>query len=391
MTNNTILICEPVHNGEVHHQVNSCFIQMISNLYPEYEIVIRAEKKHIYALKNNLTKEQNNNINYLSFEQYYDQKKYNWIKRIIGECNQILKTLFIGEKIGSELFIWTCLFPTGHFFLNLILLFKKNKRHVIILHGELEYLKLRNKKKSILLFGAILWFGLVLSNSKIKYIVLGDNIKKTLTKILINRVSKKIYSILHPYNYNNAPQKKLLYDNKKLIIGSIGTQMISKNSNYIYTLANNFIEEIIQKNITFRTIGKILPELIPYETEFVEKIHSMNFVLQEEFEKEISKLDFIIFFYDNHSYQLCASGAIFEAIRMDIPIISIQNDYFKWIFNTYGDMGFLCENLETIKDVVESLKQGLLKEEIKDFKKNISKFKLDNNLQHLTIKLKSII
>lgn len=386
-----IVISEVVHNGEAHLQVNSCFVQMVSILHPSKRIVFRAEAKHIAALKKSLPESEYSNLEFLSYNKYYNEKKYNWGLRIIGECIQIIKTLRKGKSLGNELYIWTCLFPTGHFFLNLLLLFQRDKKHLIILHGELEYLKTKNKRATEILFGIILRVGLYLSNSKTKYIVLGGNIKNSLKIMLSERILKKTYSILHPYNYYVEGDLNSLNNNEGLIIGAIGTQMLSKNSNFIYLLANHFIDEVIQKNVTFRTIGKLLPELYQFETDLVEKLYSDSFVSQKQFEFEISKLDFIVFFYDNRAYQLCASGAVFEAIRMNVPIISIKNDFFQWLFENYGDMGFLCDNLEDIELVIDKLKNGDYDERIQIFKVNMTQFKIKNDLNTLALRLKKII
>ncbi|MBS7231921.1 hypothetical protein KHA90_12895 [Flavobacterium psychroterrae] len=391
--NDVIIISEVTHTGEVHFQVNSCFVEMISGLYPSQKIIFYAETNHNNAVKESLSNKQLNNLEFLPFEGYYDEKKFKWTSKIIGECIQIVKILRKGKLLKSELFVWTCLFPTGHFFLNFLLLFQKKSKHIIILHGELEFLKISGKRKSEVFLGIILKAGIYLSSKKTKYIVLGENIKKSLKKIVSHRILKRTHSILHPYNFSvDYYLKDLNNSNDQLLnIGAIGTQMLSKNSNYIYSLAEYYKADIIQDKINFITIGKILPELHPFETDLVKKLYSDSFVSQKNFEIEISKLNFIIFFYDNTAYELCASGAIFEAIRLDVPIISIKNDFFQWLFDSYGEMGFLCNNLDDIKLIIDGLKRDGFNEKLVNFRKNIAKFKNDNDLTSLAIKLKTII
>lgn len=389
--NNVIIISEVTHTGEVHYQVNSCFVEMISGLYPNQKVIFIAESKHSIVVQNCFQNKEHHNLNFLPFEGYYDEKKFNWSRKIIGEFIQIIKILRLGRLHKNDMYIWTCLFPTGHFFLNFITFFQKRTKHVIILHGELEFLNNKGKRKSELFLGMVLKFAMYLSSKKTKYIVLGDNIKRSLTDLVSERILKRIYSILHPYNYFIDEHLSNLSNIEKLKIGAIGTQMFSKNSNYIYSLAECFKEDIIQKKIKFLTIGKVLPELNYLETELVTKLHSDSFVSQKEFEYEISKLNFIIFFYDNSAYKLCASGAIFEAIRLNIPVIALKNDYFEWLFESYGDMGFLCDTLEDIKVLINELKIDRHKENIEKFKKNIENFKGYNNLKNLALNLERII
>ncbi|WP_343616107.1 hypothetical protein [Flavobacterium sp.] len=386
-----IIISEVVHNGEVHFQVNSCFVSMISILCPNEKILVRAEENHIIALRKNLRKDNLENVEFLSFDKYYDAKKYNWGSRIFGEFIQISKTLLKGRALNNKIYIWTCLFPTGHFFLNLITYFQKNKKHIIILHGELEYLKNKNKTKAENIFGRILKAGMNLSTNKNKYIVLGDNIKNNLYGLVSNRILKKTFSILHPYNFTIQEKLQEIKDDNKLIIGAIGTQMLSKNSQCIYKLAKRFEVSIMRDEIIFRTIGKVLPELDSYKSDLVENLYSSTFVSQEQFEIEISKLSFVIFFYDDTAYELCASGAIFEVIRMGIPIISIENDFFRWLFNTFGEMGFLCKDIDSLEEILKGLKQGSFKNEIDVFKNNISHFKIQNDLKNIALNMKPLL
>lgn len=387
-----ILVSEVVHNGEAHFQVNSCFVSMISMLYPNEPILVRAETEHITALRKNLVSGNNvSGIEFLSFDKYYDVKKYNWGLRIIGECIEICKTLLQGKARGNKIYVWTCLFPTGHFFLNIITYFQKKKKHVIILHGELEYLKSENKHKSEKLFGFFLKIGMNLSTAKNNYVVLGDNIKNNLAGLVNKSVLDRTFSILHPYNYSVEESYLEPFDKDKFIIGAIGTQMLSKNSQYIFQLAELFRSDILQDKFVFKTIGKLLPELDSYQNDLVENLYANDFVSQKQFEFEISKLNFVIFFYDNNSYQLCASGAVLEAIRMGILIISIENDFFRWVFDRYGAMGFLCKDLDAMELLFRELKEGNYHDEMEIFKNNIIQFRVKNDLNILAASLKNII
>ncbi len=386
-----ITISEVAHTGEVHYQVNSCFVEMFSVTYTNTEIKFNAERNHVEAVKESLLNKNIGNVEFLSFEGFYDEKKFNWAGRIIGECRQIVKILKKGKSVGSELYVWTCLFPTGHFFLNFIQLFQNKNSHIIVLHGELEYLKVKNKRIIEIIFGLVLRLGMNLSTNQTKYIVLGDNIKKSLSDKIGQRILKRTYSILHPYNFFVEKNLTTVNYREDLIIGAIGTQMLSKNSNYIYSLANYFKEDILENKISFVTIGKVLPELHQYDNGLVEKLYSDSFVSQKQFEFEISKLDFVVFFYDNKAYQLCASGAIFEAIRMDIPVISIKNDYFNWLFDTYGAMGFLCDTMEELEIIIMNLKNGEYEKDLEIFNNNMVQFKANNDIKNLALNLKSII
>lgn len=387
---NMIIISEVVHNGQVHLQVNSCLLEMIEYNYPNDKIIFRAEKSHVEAIQRSSLTNFTKNTIFTSFPKYYNEKEYSWFKRITGECRQILTTLRLGKKNDAKRYIWTCLLPTGHLFLNCLLFFQFNKKsHTIVLHGELEYLKTEGKKTTEIIFGKILGLALRISPPKTSYLVLGGNIKQKLATFVNDKVIKKVYSMVHPYHYDYTNSKGINEGN--LIFGAFGSQMLSKNSQCIYSLANNFKREIGEGTLSFLTIGKVLPELEPYKNSSVKSYFSHDFVPQIDFEELISKIDFALFFYNNSSYQLCASGAIFEAIRLDLPIVSITNDYFKWLFDKFGEMGFLCTSLEEMEIVIGGLMNGKWTEEVTLFRDNIANFKKMNSLQKLADDLKHVI
>jgi hypothetical protein len=42
--------------------------------------------------------------------------------------------------------------------------------------------------------------------------------------------------------------------------------------------------------------------------------------------------------YDTNGYKLTASGSILEAIWNEKPIIALSNEYFKYLFDKYGEI-----------------------------------------------------
>ena len=63
------------------------------------------------------------------------------------------------------------------------------------------------------------------------------------------------------------------------------------------------------------------------------------------FDSYVKELDYILYFYGIEKYKLIASGAIFE----------LKNTYFEYLSNKYGDIGFLCDNIEQMATIIENL------------------------------------
>lgn len=374
-----IVASEVVHTGEVHLEFNSCFLQIIRKMYPDQPIVFRSEERHARALRQSLDFQTGIILN--PFRAYYDRKAYSWPKRIWGEIKTIYRTLRFGRKQKADKYVWTCLFPTGHLFLVLLLnLYKKDHPHIIVLHGELELLKENGKRGTEKFLGHILRYAMKISPSRVQYIVLGDSIRENLRPHVPPTVLEKVISILHPYEYSRGAAIRPELSTKPIRFGAIGTQMLAKNSQYLFDLASAFQPAIDAGGVSFESIGQVLPEMEGYSSPMVTAKYSADFVPQDLFEKAVEELDFVLFFYDNQSYELCASGAVFEAIKRGVPIISIENDYFKWLFRTYGAMGFLCKDLNEMKNLIGQIINGEKRSEIRSSLVSIKKFRQENDL-----------
>lgn len=373
-----IVASEVVHTGEVHLEFNSCFLKIISQIFPDEKIVYRSEEQHAAAMAQQL---QGSSIRFEPFPAYYDRRAYSWPKRIFGEMKTIYHSLRYGKKQQAAKYVWTCLFPTGHLFLVLLLkFFRSDRQHIIVLHGELELLKVSGKRRSERFLGQILRYAMKYSPCCVRYIVLGDSILQNLRPHLSPAVLSKVISIIHPYNYSGSAVTRSIPNTQPIKFGTIGTQMLVKNSHYLFELTSAFESDIQAGKLSFESIGQVLSELEPYSNALVDAKYSRDFVPQEQFEKAVETLDFVLFFYDNQSYELCASGAVFEAIKRGVPIISIRNDYFTWLFNAYGAMGILGYDLNDIKCIISKIVDGDMTTEISSILTNITAFRKENDL-----------
>ena len=72
---------------------------------------------------------------------------------------------------------------------------------------------------------------------------------------------------------------------------------------------------------------------------------------RKEYDEIISKMDALYFPYDSNSYRVSASGAVYEAISKQKPIISTENDYFKSLFSQFGQMGYLFNDFSELRAI----------------------------------------
>ncbi|MCR9636265.1 hypothetical protein NB491_09785 [Vibrio alginolyticus] len=220
----------------------------------------------------------------------------------------------------------------------------------IFMHGELGYLKEANG------------FGQSIGS---KFIDLAFNLTSRVNFIAINAFiydnlvdlypSTKFLHIEHPIQDSPNVRLKNLRD-KKNIFGAFGIQSSNKRSEKIYEISSLLPDEFFSNNI-LTTVG-VSDESFSYDlNERVE--HRCRGTLKEclipfdEFMANVKDIDFVLFFSENDSrYELTPSGVFSDCIALNKPIIAIKTSMLISYFEKYGELGYLCENIE---DMVEKI------------------------------------
>jgi hypothetical protein len=236
-----------------------------------------------------------------------------------------------------------------------------DKKIVIICHGELEFLNndlienlgplSRIIKKNIISF-------FLNERSKIAnrliFIVLGEGIFLNLKNILPSNIINSIYAIDHPFIFENF--KKIYKQQDKLKLGTVGVVSKAKNIDQFIYIAKLFLSEINDEKISFSATGAIYfkkQELLDACINIPdEKNTHMN---RAAFNKRIKNLDYILFFYHSKMYKYLASGAVLDAINVEIPIIALKNDYFEYLFSRFGPFGYLADSIDDMENVIRKI------------------------------------
>ncbi len=349
-----ILIYEPFSIDYEHVPVNYKFLNIICKRFPQDEIVFFGEKEHLMHIKR---------------KNIYKNVAYNPIKvvrphegKLHSLLNEKRNIKYLAKKYDKEIkFIFvmnshphTMYYVKKYFSLS---------RKIFIVHGNIEELR---KQKKIYQLGYYVKLGFKYKNDtkKVRYIVLGDSIRKNVLKYM-PYIQRNLISVPHPYQFENLDYK---YSEKNVLrIGTIGSMSKEKRSEMIFELEKELLKNKVN-NISLVQIGELYHLDIPDKTS-VELIGYTDRKLDDEtYNKEIKKLDYILFFFPKDSYQMTASGALCDAIAHNKPVIAIKNDYFSWVFQEVGEFGYLCDDLDAMVSIIKSLVEGKEREKMKKFK-----------------------
>ena len=109
-----------------------------------------------------------------------------------------------------------------------------------------------------------------------------------------------------------------------------------------------------------------------------------------EMRTRIDQLDFILFFYNSETYRLTASGTIFDAISRKKPIIALRNDYFEYIFNKFGSIGYLVDSIEEMATLIQHIHSNKEIQQEFDFDEIQNMMSTENITRDFTYKLREI-
>ena len=237
-------------------------------------------------------------------------------------------------------------------FLSFLFLSKK-KRLYVLLHGELQNVTLKGSR-SIRLDGraqrVLYWLDTKFSSS-LKFVIISEFVFEKLKKSLGYNPLNFI-SINLPYLYDDKKGNKK-QNNNQLVVSTVGVNSTNKKSFLLNDIASNFEDKIKSGVLKICTSGRNDDVLF---SELVDTPNMGNSYLlsTEDYAKRINSSDVLVFFNDDN-YSLISSGSYFDCINFEKPILAIKNEQWEYNFKQFGDIGYLCNNIDDMYDHIESL------------------------------------
>lgn len=223
-----------------------------------------------------------------------------------------------------------------------------------ICHGELTELKTGASKHIMLRQGVKL---LQSSNNHVAenmyFAVLGKAIYENVCPLVGRDIQSRLMSFDHSTIFPNE-ENHGESSSGKLVIGTIGGLREGKGRSAFIELARHLKN---MPNVELRCIGRVM--MTPAELcelgVTVPEHACERYLTREELYEQIRQLDYALFLFQPDVYKLTASGSVFDAIACGVPILSLTNDYFEGLFESYGDFGYLEKDYDSLVQRIEWL------------------------------------
>jgi|GEM_PF-3892356 len=350
--NKDIYVVDKLVIGNNHVIFNSGFLSIISQIYSN-NIVFFSEKKHMHVLEGKI-----GHIENLTFHSYEEsplpsglKKIYPWFKKKIGDI-LFIRSLYEKATQNVEAIFFTTLSITSMYYANRC----SKKRTIptyIVLHGEVEFLFIKKLRLLDKIRRQIYLQFICNLSSNLRLIVLSEVVKNKLQECFSIEDSS-IVQMKHPILTPSIFSSEKKNDNT-LIFAHIGTAMKKKSSNLFFSIAHKIKNQY--PGTRFLQIGRIEKDLLSDLKPEIELITSSydSSISQDEYEKNIQKIDYSIFTFDRENYVYRDSGAVMDSIAYRKPIIALKQDFFSFLFEVGGDIGFLCNNIYEMESTIIKL------------------------------------
>jgi len=260
------------------------------------------------------------------------------------------------------------------------------RKILICCHAEMEVLGSRNVKsrEARLIYN---FFTRTHINRYMSFLVLGDSIFENLPKYLLPCNVKQFIVIDHPYFSAREDLKKSIKAKvSKIRVGISGIVKKSKGLDNLLDVVDLSSKMIDSSLLEFWAISRIEAPNELLEAKRIRFFNPSNkFLSRDEYLSFIDEVDFLYFPYPKGGYKLTASGAVFEGIFSRKPILSLANDFFKYLFEKFGSFGRLFDSNEELVSFLQSYilkpQQILLDDDISKIKSRLSPRSLSKELE----------
>lgn len=342
---NKIIFVNATFDGGVHEMVDSSLIVEFAEFSHDIKVYFLHSRKMViekavYNLK------PRHRVN---FSNLYNIKRESAVKDLISAIIEGWLLLFKSDK--ESLFVCSFANRFSRYVLNYLSRLLKRKV-IICAHVDLETVNYKGNGH---------WWYLVNRfylhqdlSPYLRILVLGDNIKQNLKKIISEDRIHYFISTDHPY-YLDRLNDHHIFNGNTIKIGIVG--QINKNKQRGADNLLSFSKAMNKyPHVNIHVISRVNKDLIPLLSPYVHIDNEKGVYLSKaDYEHFIGQMDYLYYPYPSDCFQLTASGAIFESIVDEKPALMYSNSYFKYLNLKYGRFGYFIDEFESLDELVLKL------------------------------------
>lgn len=342
-----IVLCEPQCVGFEHREVNSALIAVISEAFPEEELLFLAEERHLEQVRDQL-EQHSIAINFRAIS--VPERSLSSFRRHSGDSALVENVFVICEELGAEKTVFCSITSPVLIAIKRVLPGYPRIRCLAVPHGLLRDISRPPVRPAEIPFWFRFWFS-HFNNVRLQFLVYGQSILDDLVSVLPH-MRGYVNALDHPYFYQLAGDAAHSFGDL-VKFGFFGVVHRGKGADTMYRLAEDIGRAGLGDRSEFTLIGYLNDKRLEHLLNSRLNIPSAYKPLDRgRFSTYAKEIDYSVFLYRPSSYRLTASGAFFDALSYIKPIIALKNPFFEHYFNRFGDIGYLCSSYSEVRDCV---------------------------------------
>lgn len=353
-----ILIVEPVWTGTHHAPGNSVTIQTIALAWPEQSVRVLAEATHLaeltadpaFAELRNVTVEPMRVSGHFRFRPHLVS-----VRRGLRELATLFGAIWTSPRAQPVLLVLISATPTAIFAAAVLTRLFRRSIHVVVgLHGNLND-AMGWRSRNPVLRAIDLHAALTAEHGgRVRFLVLEPAIRRALAERMPATAAR---TDVLPLPVNQA-ELALCRDapfKAPLRIGLVGQATEAKGITAFLNLASRFPPD----RVAFDLVGRIPPNDDPARYAPLRQPVRATPLSRSEFQDGLSRLHFVCLPMQLGYYDLSASGALLDAITWLRPIIAFPVPAVRDLFEAFGDIGYLCADVDAMHATIETLERDM--------------------------------
>jgi glycosyltransferase involved in cell wall biosynthesis len=337
-----IVFCEPLRWNQEHVPVNRSFLETVRLAFPDEEIRVYGEKKHIEHLSGASSGNCHERIRFVSVG--LPARHATLRHRLLPDYRLTKFILNRFKRDGHNLLIFTSI-TIGSLW-TLRLLSKKVKGIDIwaIYHAGLQTLvgwRSRNPLKRIQDLETAIRNT---CKGRTQLIVLEKPILDTLNS-KIPDLTGCVHLIEHPIPpgpFEIAPVRL----EEPLQFGFLGLGTKQKGIFAFIDVASKIKKQYPEK-ADFHVVGRLHQDIVRKELAAIDCLTtkpSESRLDRDLYEKLVRRMHYVCLFFEGRQYDVTASGVLLDCIGREKPIITSNIALFEKLKEQYGDIGLICKD-----------------------------------------------
>lgn len=354
----SVIVIDPMIKGDVHLPFNAALLASLISAFPKVSITFAGQSSHVELVRSylleNISGDQKN-IQWKEIKTLPKESSLSW-KIFPRQMKMVLQFLEEIDLQKHSLLLFNSLSLVGVLILKLLLYLRKIRLPVLIIsHAHAVQVAREKGKWRYKIFP---WKWLMNPThiislphpGKLKFVLLGESLFREFSKIREKSSSHFVY-MDHPYFWSVELPHIINKPSHPIRFGFFGVGNRRKGINEFM----NFVDEIIEikPEIEFDVVGYVPDKSIRVSKNVRGIPHSP--LSREEFYTRTINLHYSLYLSPPSNYRYRASATFLDSLSFGKPGIYIRNPYIEYYFDKMGDIGYLCDSYEEVREVVLSI------------------------------------